>query len=150
MREISYPKRTTLCVGASIILLRNIIVEWKITAGFIGVVRKILYHHPDGPTHNPSYLPAYVIVEFPQSTIPVDKKYFTDRPSTWVNTPAVIESYERKCCNISTIVLRVFISINIHKYQGMIIGPNKIFEYVVIHLLSDTMKKTPELDPVTL
>ena len=76
VREISYPKRTTLCVGASVMLLRNFIVEWKIMNGSIGVVRQISYHHPDGPTHDPSCLPAYVIVEIPQSIISVDKKYF--------------------------------------------------------------------------
>ena len=87
VREISYTKRTAIYDGASFILFRNIIVEWKITSGSTGVVRQIIYHHPESSTNDPSYLPAYVIVEFPQSIIPADKKCFPDRSSTWVPIP---------------------------------------------------------------
>ena len=58
VREISHPKGITLCAGASIMLLKNFIVEWKIMNASIGVVRYILHHHIDGPAHDPSYLSA--------------------------------------------------------------------------------------------
>ena len=78
------------------------------------------------------------------------KNIFLDRPSTWVHTPSVTENCEIKYCNISTILLRVCIAVTIHKYQGSNIGPNKIFEHEVIHLPSDTMKKTPGIELVNL
>ena len=37
----------------------------------------------------------------------------------------------------------------IHKSQGMPI-PNKIFKYVIIHIASDTMKKTPGVELIAL
>ena len=52
------------------------------------------------------------------------------------------ERCERKCCNVSTILRRVYIVITIHKSQGMTIDPNKIFEHAVAHFPSDIMKKT--------
>ena len=143
MREPSYPKITTLCVGASVIILKNIIVGWKIMNRCIVIIRQIVYHHHNGPTHDLSCHPAYTTVESHQSTIPVNTNHFPDRPSTWVHIPAVIERCERKCCNISTILLRVYIVITVHKSQGMTIGLNQIFEHVVIRLPSGTMKKTP-------
>ena len=51
---------------------------------------------------------------------------------------------------MSTILLKVCISITIHKSQGINIGPNKIFEHVVIHPQSDIMKKTPGIYLVAL
>ena len=62
--------------------------------GSIGVVKQILYEHPEGSTNDPSYLPTYFIAEFPQSTIPANKKYFPDNPSTWVLIPVVTEIFK--------------------------------------------------------
>ena len=42
--------------------------------------------------------------------------------------------YERKCCTVTSIPLRVCKAITIDKVQGMSIGPQKPFESVIISL----------------
>ena len=37
-----------MCIGASIMLLKNCIVEWKVMNGSIGIVREIIYDQPQG------------------------------------------------------------------------------------------------------
>ena len=116
VKEISYPKRTELCVGASVMLLKNFIVEWKIMNGSIGIVCQIIYDQPQGQTNDIKYLPSYVIIELPSSTIPNNNKCVHDKPSTWIPIPMATERFEKKLLYFfyhSNI--RVCIAITIHK-----------------------------------
>ena len=89
--------------------------------GSIDILREIIYHHHDGPTHDYLCLHVNVIVEFSKYTIHIDKTYFLDMPSTWVHILSVTERCKGNCCNVSIIIFRVCIVIMIHKSQGMII-----------------------------
>ena len=69
-------------------LLHNFIVEYKIINGSIGVVRDIVYKDHSGP-NNEEALPEYVIVDFPESTIPEEEKLLPNLPRTFVPVPVV-------------------------------------------------------------
>ena len=148
--ECSYPVKIALCEGCVVMLLRNFIVEYNLMNGAIGIVRKIVYKHSDGPKSKNKQLPAYVIVEFNNVTIPDNNKAFPDHPANWVPIPLVTEHCEKRCCSISTIPLRVSIALSIHKSQGMTIGPNEIFERAIVYLpdISSNQRTSPGLELV--
>ena len=59
-------------------LLINELKEYKLINGSIGIVRKIMFEHKDGPTHIPYELPIYVIVELKESNFSKETKWRTD------------------------------------------------------------------------
>ena len=149
-KESSYPKRCAFCVGAKVMLLKIFVVEWNLMNGAIGEIKEIIYENGNGPNHQEMSLPAYIIVDFKNCTIPDNIKCFDDKPRTYIPIPVVTERCEKKCCSISTILLRVCIAVTIHKSQGMSIGENEDFEYVIIHLPAETAQRTPGQEYVAL
>ena len=143
MKECSLPARQALCIGAKVMLLHNFIVEYKIINGSIGVVRDIVYKDHSGP-NNEEALPEYVIVDFPESTIPEEEKSLPNLPRTFVPVPVVDIRCEKKCCSMSMIPLIISIAITIHKSQGMTIGPNEMYEKLIYHFHEENQKKTPD------
>ena len=129
----SLPKRLAICVGAIVMLLQNFIVEYKLMNGSVCVVKEIVYKSKEGPS-NKEEQPAYIIVDFKDAIIPGADALITGMTSTCVPIPVVTVRCEKNCCSVTTIPLRVCIAISIHKSQGMSIGPNEIFEKVVVYL----------------
>ena len=148
-KETSYPLKNALCVGATVMLLKNFVVEHHLMNGSIGIVREIAYKDAIGPA-NSSDLPAYVVVEFPNSIMPDTEKQFLDRASTWVSIPVVTEKCEKHCCTIQAIPLRVCVAITIHKSQGMTIGPGQTFERAVVYLPETNSRSPPGLELVAI
>ena len=132
-----------------VMLLRNFVVEHHIMNGSIGIVREIVYKEANGPA-NSSQLPAYVVVDFPNSTVPEAEKQFPDKPSSWVSIPTVTERCSKNCCTITAIPLRVCVAITIHKSQGMTIGPGQTFKRAVVHLPEQGSRSPPGLELVAL
>lgn len=148
VKESSMPARSALCVGAKVMLLRNFIVEHKLMNGSVGTVKRICYKNPEGPA-NPDKT-DYVIVEFPNSTIPEEDALIPGMPPTWVPIPLVTERCEKNCCQVCAFPLRVCIALTAHKSQGMTVGPGQAFEKVVVYLPEAGSKSTPGLELVAI
>ena len=148
--ECSYPTKVALCEGAVVMLLRNFIVEYNIMNGSIGIIRKIVYEEHDGPKNSTNVLPSYVIVEFKNVVIPEENKAFPEHPNNWIPIPVITQHCEKRCCNVTTIPLRVCVALTIHKSQGMTIGPGENFEHAVVYLpdKSKNQKSTAGLELV--
>jgi hypothetical protein len=92
----------------------------------------------------------YVVVEFPDSTIPEHRKLIAGKPSTWVPIPLVQRRCERKCCSITALPLQICKSLSIHKSQGMTVGQGKQFKKVVVHLPTGQRNNVPGLELVAI
>jgi ATP-dependent exoDNAse (exonuclease V) alpha subunit len=130
---------------AIVMLLRNFVVEYKLMNGSVGTIREIVYESNNGPD-NDNELPSYVIVEFPNSTIPEEGSLIPGKPATMVPIPIVIDCCHKRCCSITTVPLHVRIAITIHKSQGMTIGDGQIFEKVIVYLPEAGSRSDPGLE----
>ena len=146
IKESSYPLRQALCVGCVVMLLKNYVIEWKLSNGSVGRVVDIVYDRPEGPGAD-SKMPSFVVVDFPQCLVPEDEQQFPNNP-TYVSIPADTSRCDAKCCSITMIPLRVCVAITIHKSQGMTVGTGEIFDHVVVHLPDSTTKRSPGLELV--
>ena len=86
MSECSYPWLNALAVGTKVLLLCNYVVKHKLMNGSIGTITRIVYDNSEGLRADWA-LPAYVVVDFLQSTILESDKAFPDKPSTYVPVP---------------------------------------------------------------
>ena len=118
--------------------------------GSFGVVRKIVYKDHSGPNSGDQILPSHVIAEFKDIKIPKNEKAFDHLPSTYVPIPVTIEFFQKRCCTMSTVPLRVCIALIIHKSQGITIGNGEIFEKAIVNLpdLVSGQKSTSGLELV--
>jgi ATP-dependent exoDNAse (exonuclease V) alpha subunit len=115
-------------VGAKVMLLDNFIVEYKLMNGSVGVVKELSFSNPEGTPDEK----MYVVVDFPDSTVPDEQKLIPDKPASYVPIPLVTRRCEKKCC--SMIPLQVCKALSIHKSQGMTEGEGKQFKKVIVHL----------------
>ncbi len=76
----------------------------------------------------------YLVVDFPESTIPEDQKLIPNQPKTWIPIPLFTRRCKKKCCSITAIPLMICKSLSIYKSQGMTVGQGKQFTKVVVHL----------------
>ena len=90
------------CVGATVMLLRNYVVEENIMNGSIGVIEDIIYDDASGPHHQSQFLPSYVVVKFRNAMIPENMKAFANMPHTCVPIPVITEKCEKKCWYVCT------------------------------------------------
>ena len=150
IKEKSYPMLTAFTKGATVMLLKNYIVELGIMNGAVGTVVDIVYEEAEGP-RNQNNLPAYVIVDFPKCMFPkIGIGYNVQAPKTHVPVPITKEFCERKCCTIETVPLRVCKAITIHKGQGITVGPGHDWENVVIYFVEGNKRSQPGLELVAL
>ena len=89
--ECNFPLRSLLCVGAKVMLLDNFIVEYKLMNGSVGVVKKLCFSNPEGTPDEK----MYVVVDFPDSTVPDEQKLIPDEPATYVPIPLVTRRCEK-------------------------------------------------------
>ena len=150
-KDVNFPARSALCVGAAVMLLSNFIVELGLFNGAIGTIVEIVYDTPIGSrkrigAQKMNVLPLYVVVDFPELKIPLDKAWDPNHPS-WVPIPCLERRCEKKCCSAKSIPLRVCKAITIYKSQGMTVGPNQVWEYLVVILpmVGSKPDKTPGL-----
>ena len=68
VKEKSYPMLTAITVGATVMLLKNFVVELNIMNGSVGTVTDIVYKEKEGPREK-NNLPPYVVVDFPKCLI---------------------------------------------------------------------------------
>jgi hypothetical protein len=80
-----------LCVGGNVILQKNFVVEPKLTNGSIEHVKTICCKHPASPKHNNRNDVTYVIVDFPQCTIPACEVLIPGMTLACVKIPVVTE-----------------------------------------------------------
>ena len=66
-------------------LLDNFIVEYKLMNGSVGVVKKLCFSNPEGTPDEK----MYVVVDFPDSTVPDEQKLIPDKPATYIPIPLV-------------------------------------------------------------
>ena len=122
-------------------LLTNFIVELDLKNGSVGEVIDICYENSEGP-RDPQALPLYVVVDFPDCTIPPESAWDPEHP-TWVPVPVFERRCESKCCFQRTIPLRVCKALTIYKSQGMTVGPGHFWEKIVIKLPAEGERRTP-------
>jgi hypothetical protein len=134
LRECSYPLRSLLCVGAKVMLLVNYIVKYKLMNGSVEVVKQLCFSNPEGDKKGTEDSRMYVVVDFPESTIPEHQKLIPNQPKTWIPIPLFTQRCDKKCCSITAIPLMICKSLSIHKSQGMTVGHGKQFTKLVVHL----------------
>ena len=142
------PTCTAICIGAKVMLQTNFIVELKLHNGSVGTVRDICYSMKDGPYSRYSDGQEYVVVEFPESKLPVS--LVPGRPKTWIPIPVHTLRCGTNCCSCTTIPLRVCNCISIHKSQGSTFGQGQIFDWAVCYLPNVTDTPVPGLEVVAL
>ena len=96
--------------------------------------------------HCPVTIPSYIIVDFPNSLIPDEKKCLPDKPWTWVPTPVEKQQRERLFCTSRIMPVRVYKSIIIHKSQGIRTGPGKHWGKVVIIITGKHLRYKPGME----
>ena len=137
--EISLPLINALSENSKVMLLMNFIVELGFFNGAVGTVVEIVYEDSEGP-RNPGNRPAYVVVDFPHSTVPASEAWNPDHP-TWVPVPMSTQRCEKSCCSVETIPLRVAKAITIDKSQGSTVGKGEFWEFLVVQLPASTSKR---------
>jgi ATP-dependent exoDNAse (exonuclease V) alpha subunit len=147
--DINLPARSALAVGAKVMLLCNFAAN--LMNGSVGDVKKIVYRSREGPCgrNGPHEHPAYVIVDFPDCTIPEDEKLIDDMPRTCVPVATVTLRCENNCCSATTIPLRVCKAITGHKSQGQSIGEGHPWSKAVV-CIPCRRNKTPGLEQVSI
>ena len=153
VKEVSYPNQSALCKDAKVMLLKNFLVEAGLMNGAVGTVYDICYKTELGPYAQGEGVDnkiQYVIVDFPDSTIPESDKFFPDLPRTCIPIPMVEERCERKCCSVQALPLRCCKALSIHKSQGMTVGPDKQFKCLTVHYPTGNTgeRSTPGLELV--
>jgi hypothetical protein len=144
------PTISALCVGAKVMMQHNFLVEHKLMNGSIGTVMDICYPTPSGP-YDPDYegKAEYVVVDFPQSTLPVS--LVPGKPSTCVPVPVTVCRCDNNCCTCSTIPLRVCKATSVHKAQGGTFGAGQVFTHCVSYSPQrQDVAQTPGLELVAL
>jgi hypothetical protein len=76
----------------------------------------------------------YVVVDFPESTMPEDQKLIPNQPKTWIPIPLFTRRCKNKCYSITAIPLMICKSLSTHKSQGMTVGQGKQFTKVEVNL----------------
>lgn len=142
------PTCSAVCIGAKVMLQANYIVELKLHNGSVGTVRDICYPNPDGPYTRYSDETEYVVVEFPESKLPV--ALVPGKPKTWIPIPVHKLRCDMNCCACTTIPLRLCNSISVHKSQGSTFGQGQVFEKAVCYLPNPTDTPAPGLEVVAL
>ena len=112
--ESNLPLRSLLCEGAKVMLLENFIVEYKLMNGSVGVVQGLYFSNAEGMPDDK----MYVVVDFPESTIPEAQKLIPNMPKTCVPISIVTRQCEKKCCSISAMPLQVCKALTIQKNPG--------------------------------
>ena len=82
IKEMSYPAISAFCVGAVVMLLKNVIVEEKLMNGSIGKVIEIAYDNSNGP-NIAGALPLYVVVNFPECSL--NHSFIYGSPTTYIS-----------------------------------------------------------------
>ena len=147
LNDTSLPLLNALCVGAIVILLKNMMVELNLMNGAVGYVRDICYRHKDGPNQpmGNKHPDMYVVVEFPlcTNTTPM----IPNKPATWIPIYPVEERCEKcKRCTITAIPLRVCKALSVQKSQGMTVGEGEMFKKVIMYLLEQQERQTPGIE----
>ena len=147
-KECSLPALNALAEKAKAMLLVNFVVEVGLFNGSVGIIVKIVYKNSQGPREKGAQ-PAYVVVNFPNSTIPVEDAWDPENP-THVPIPLVSPRCENQCCSMTTIPLRVCKAITIYKSQGATVGKEELWEYLVVSLPAPNsqVNRTPGLAQV--
>ena len=136
VQESSLPMKSALCVGAVVMCLHNFIVEHGIMNGSVGVVTQICFSNSSGASDGTEY----VIVDFPNCSVPEDDALIPGMPPTCVPIPVVEVRCEKKCCSIAVIPLLVCKALTGHKAQGMTVGSGEQFKRLVVHLPTKGMR----------
>ena len=99
-------------------LLTNSFVEHGLFNGSVGDLKSIHYTHSTGP--NADIPKGYAIVDFPQCTIPEEKKLIPDMPFTCVPAPIIEVCCTKCCCGMKPFTLCMSVALTSHKSQGII------------------------------
>ena len=65
-------------------LLMNILPDFKLINGSIGIVIDIIYKHKNGPRQIPYQVPTCVIVDFNMCIVDEEFKWRNELPSTYI------------------------------------------------------------------
>ena len=90
--ECNLPSRNLLHFGAKVMLLKNFTIEYKVMNGYVDVVViELRFSNPKvTPDEN-----MYVVVHFPDSSIPDEHKLIPNMPLIYVPIPLVTQRCEK-------------------------------------------------------
>ena len=131
-KDCSLPNVTFLCIGSQVVLLRNHVVEENAYNGLIGTVVAIVYKNNERGPQDGKSLPAYVVVDFPDYKCQGEP--WDPRNPTHLPVVPVEQRCEKKCCSKIQLPLIVSKASTIHKAQGITVGPNQIWKYLVLSI----------------
>ena len=134
IKESNFPKLTALNVRCKVMLLMNIIYNFKLVNWSIGTVRDIIYKHRSEPRKILYQLPICVIFFFKECTVGEESKWRDDLPSTCIPIIPLTIRCEKRWCTVTSILLRGCKALINHKSQGMSVVPRNPFESDVIYL----------------
>jgi len=128
--ESNLPIRNLLCVGVTVMVLKNYVVEENVMNGSVGTVKEMHFKNPEGDA-NPDPT-DYIVVDLPTSKL--SRAILPGKPSTWIPISRAQSRCENNCCSISAFPLQICRALTIHKSQGMTIGDGEQFKKVIVHL----------------
>ena len=148
IKEFNFPRRTVLNVGCKVMLLTNILLNFKLVNESIGTVRDISYKHKNWLRQIPYQLHLCVVVDFKESTVDEESKWRDNLSRTYIPIIPLTIRCEKRCCTVTSIPLRVCKVFIIHKSQGMNVGPGSSFESAIIYLTEKGVRTNPESESV--
>jgi hypothetical protein len=92
----------------------------------------------------------YVIVDFPQCTIPAGEALIPGMSPTCVPIPVVTKRCKKTCCSIHALPLRCCVVLSVHKSQGITVKKDNAFEKIIVNLPTEQASTTPGLELVVL
>ena len=127
------PRICELCIGAKVQIRGiNILPEWGLFNGSIGIVKDIVFSQSESP--NNKQLPLYVLVHFKSYKGPA---FLTTNPQ-YVPIAPISVSCQHGCCKRKQIPLVLAFARTIHTLQGVSIGPTKpnqpenAYNYIIV------------------
>ena len=133
-KRVEITQLTELCVGSVVMLLKNFIIEHKLASGAMGVVLDVIHPTEKGPDNDAIHcpLPACFLVDFKQHNLPVHDGLSDQLPQTCVPVHIVMNRFEKKCCQMTTVPLCTHKDVTMHKSQGMTVGPDHLWERLLV------------------
>ena len=139
------PSSLDICVGARVILTKNMCTDFKLVNGSCGIVRFIAFLPDDFPVPDGTVHPSCIWVDFPDYIGPaICASHPTLVPIGSETVRGGLHCRKRcslRSCSRVMYPLRLAYASTIHKAQGITVGPGHLFERIVVNLGGVSVEK---------
>ena len=142
VKDCSLPNTTFLTIGSKVTMLQNFVVEENAFNGSNGETVAVVYNNNERGPQDGKTLPAYAVIDFPDYKC--EGEPWDPRNPTHLPVAPVEQRCEKNCCNKLQMPLIVSKACTIHKAQGITVGPNEIWKYLVLSI-GEKASTTPGL-----